>query len=301
MGVLGHGNDLGGSLRYPAYCCGLTTLKPSSGRVPAFNGSAPSERPMTLQMMSVQGTIARSVADVRLALRATEGRSSEDVLWNAAPDSGRVRQGSLKIGVCVDPFGDGVAPDVAAAVTKAAAVLQDQGCEIIETMPPMAVEAALTWGGLLNAETHVMSMDSMRPIASDKVLAVLDFYLLRYGMPDLKGFMEAQARRMTILRLWNRMFDQVDVLLMPVSCQPPFLLDQDFRQPDTLAEIAEAQRCLFLANLLGLPSAAVPTGANDGVPMGVQITGAWRDDDLCLDVAEMVETGLALDTRPVEV
>lgn len=299
MGVIAHGNDLGGSLRYPAYCCGLATLRPSMGRVPAFNPSAPAERPATLQMMSVQGTMARSVADVRLALQTAQKRSSSDPLWNAAPDSGRSRNGAIKVGVSVDPFGDDVAPEVTAAVELAAQALKDSGCELIECSPPMAGETANIWGRLLNAETHVMMMDGMAPVASDEVLALLQGYVDFFGIPDLKGFMQDQAQRLTILRAWNLMFDDVDVVLMPVSGQPPFLLDQDFRQPETLPDILRAQRFLFLANVLGLPATSVPTGHNNGVPMGVQIIAPWRDDLLALDVSERLETALALGQAPV--
>ncbi|MDU6746313.1 MAG: amidase family protein, partial [Bradyrhizobium sp.] len=70
MCAIAHGNDGGGSIRYPAYCTGTVGLRPSFGRVPAFNGTAPSERQLSLQLISVQGAITRNVADARLALAA---------------------------------------------------------------------------------------------------------------------------------------------------------------------------------------------------------------------------------------
>lgn len=53
MGAIAHGNDYGGSIRYPAYACGVAGLRPTPGRVPAFNPSATAERPITAQLMSV--------------------------------------------------------------------------------------------------------------------------------------------------------------------------------------------------------------------------------------------------------
>ncbi|MBZ0128697.1 MAG: amidase [Rhodobacteraceae bacterium] len=299
IGVLAHGNDLGGSLRYPAYCCGLATLRPSLGRVPAFNPSAPAERPAMLQTMSVQGSIARNFGDIRLALRAQERRSPLDPLWNGAADSGRTRRAVPRIGVCADPFGDGIAADVATAVDKAAAALKATGAEIVETKPPMAREAADIWGRLLNTETDVMMMDGMRQVGSDQVLDLLQGYVEIFGTTDLKGYMQDQAARLTIQRAWALMFEDIDVLLMPVSGQLPFALEQDFRQRGRLPDIIRAQRFLFIANVLGLPATSVPTGKVDGVPTGVQIIGAWRDDDLCIDISERLETALALDLSPV--
>ncbi len=66
---LAHGNDIAGSIRFPAYACGVTGLRPSFGRVPAFNPSATAERSPSSQLLSVQGPIARSVRDLRLSLR----------------------------------------------------------------------------------------------------------------------------------------------------------------------------------------------------------------------------------------
>lgn len=301
MGVLGHGNDLGGSLRYPAYCCGLATLRPSMGRVPAFNPSAPAERPMSTNMMSVQGVIAREVGDVRLAYDVLRRRSSDDPLWCAAPDSGRDRTGrKLKLGYCTDPFGEGVHDDVARAVDAAVGAARQAGMEVVEIVPPMAVEAAQTWGEILNAEVMVMMIDSMRQVGSKQVLDVLDGYVDIFGVPDMAGFMAAQARRMQIVREWGRMFDSIDALILPVSSQPPFEAEQDFERPDTLREIMMANRPLFLLNIMGLPGATVRTLDSRPVPLGVQIVGDRMDDLVCLDAAAAIEKELGFDLRPID-
>src|SRR5687768_8596493 len=68
IGVIGQGNDIGGSIRWPAYCNGVVGLRPSPGRVAAFNGTTTTSRRMSGQLMSVNGPLARSVRDARLAL-----------------------------------------------------------------------------------------------------------------------------------------------------------------------------------------------------------------------------------------
>lgn len=301
MGVLGHGNDLGGSLRYPAYCCGLATLRPSMGRVPAFNPSAPAERPMTTNMMSVQGMIGREVGDIRLAYDVLRRRSSDDPLWSAAEDSGRLRGGrALRVGVCTDPFGDGVAPEVAGAVEAAAGAARQAGLEVREIAPPMAAEAAQAWGTLLNGETATMMLDAIRTMGSDAVQGVIDGYVDIFGIPDMAEFMAAQALRMKVLREWGRMFDKVDALILPVSGAAPFRADQDIEAPETLPEIMKAHRFLYMVNVLGLPSAVVRTLDAAPVPLGVQVVGDRMDDLVCLDVAGAIERELAFDLRPID-
>src|SRR6266567_3137824 len=85
---LAHGNDIAGSVRFPAYCCGLAAIRPSFGRVPAYNSTQTGERSLSSQLMSVQGTLARSVADVRLGLAAMAVRDARDPWWVPAPMQG---------------------------------------------------------------------------------------------------------------------------------------------------------------------------------------------------------------------
>src|SRR5947199_7809556 len=88
FGPIHHGNDIGGSLRFPAFANGVATLKPTPGRVPAFNPSATAERGLAAQLMSVQGVIARSVDDVRLGTRVMAQPDARDPWWMPVPFDG---------------------------------------------------------------------------------------------------------------------------------------------------------------------------------------------------------------------
>ena len=78
MGAIGHGNDIGGSLRFPATCTGAATVKPGLGRTPAYNPSQTAERGILAQITSVQGVICREVRDVRLAMQSAIAYSPAD-------------------------------------------------------------------------------------------------------------------------------------------------------------------------------------------------------------------------------
>ena len=80
IGCIGHGTDIGGSIRYPAYACGLHGLRPTLGRVPAVNFSGP-ERHIGGQLMAVSGPLARTIADVQLGFEAMTGADISDPWW----------------------------------------------------------------------------------------------------------------------------------------------------------------------------------------------------------------------------
>src|SRR5438876_8208252 len=76
IGPLAHGNDLGGSIRYPAFCCGVTGIRPSMGRVPSHNPSVAEETPLVAQLIAVNGLLARRVRDLRLGLEPLSARDA---------------------------------------------------------------------------------------------------------------------------------------------------------------------------------------------------------------------------------
>src|SRR5580692_9921446 len=84
IGHIAHGTDIAGSIRYPAYACGVHGLRPTMGRIPAFNASLP-ERTIGGQIGAVSGPLARSIADLRLALVAMAARDVRDPWWVPAP------------------------------------------------------------------------------------------------------------------------------------------------------------------------------------------------------------------------
>ncbi|MCB1740711.1 MAG: amidase, partial [Gammaproteobacteria bacterium] len=125
MVPIGHGNDIAGSVRYPAYCCGLVGLRPTHGRVPAYNPSLGIGRPLSAQLMAVQGPLTRSTRDARVALEVMAQADVNDPKWVDAPLRGAPSARPIRVAMVEDPAGRGVQPQIAAAVRQAAAWLED--------------------------------------------------------------------------------------------------------------------------------------------------------------------------------
>src|SRR5258707_12783826 len=120
MGTIANGNDIGVSLRGRALCKGVAPIKQTQGRVPAYNQSAAAERPMLSHLMSAQGPLARSVADVRLALEVMSQRDPRDPWWVAAPLIGPKPKGPIKVALAKLPGDMDVDPSVRAALRRSA-------------------------------------------------------------------------------------------------------------------------------------------------------------------------------------
>jgi amidase len=302
IGPLGHGNDLGGSVRYPAYCCGIAGIRPTLGRVPAYNQTTPEERPLGVQIMSVQGPLARRVADVRLGLEAMAARDMRDPWWVAAPLAGPPAPRPIKVALSVDPGGIGVHADVAAAVRRAGAALAEAGYAVEEVEPPDVPGVARCWMAIVMNETRHVTQPMLRQHGDAGLNRSLDFFLAATPDVDLAGYMKALAQRSRHVRDWLLFLERYPLVVGPVSTEPPFEVGFDTTTAARAGEVFTAQRLLVAVNLLGLPAVAVPAGrGGGGLPLGVQVIGSRYREDLCLDAAEVIEArhGLATPIDPV--
>src|SRR5262249_30519028 len=136
IGHIAVGTDVGGSVRYPAYACGVHGIRPSLGRVPAYNASSP-EDSIGLQLMHVKGPIARTVQDLRVSLAVMSAEDSRDP-WSvpAALEGPPMPQ---RAALCRRPGGMQVAREVEAAVLDAGRRLADAGWNVeeIADTPPL--------------------------------------------------------------------------------------------------------------------------------------------------------------------
>lgn len=294
IGDIAHGNDLGGSLRYPAYACGAATIRPSLGRIATYNASAATERPPMVQLMSVQGPIAREVRDVRLALSVMAQPDARDPWWQPAPIEGPRLQPPIRGALTEEPAGIACHPIVAQALDTAAQHLERAGYVVEAVNPPLVAEIAAAWRNLLMTDTQLMTAPAVREHGSGEINQVLAGYMAASQQLDLNGYISALADRTRLLRAWSVFMETYPLVLAPVSQVPPFPQLEDLQGKERMRQIFDEQSMLYSVNLLGLPAAAVPTGVVDGVPSGVQIIGPRFREDLCLDAAQVVETGVGV-------
>jgi len=301
VGALAHGNDLGGSIRYPAYCCGVAGLRPTLGRVAGYNQTTAEERPPGIQLMAVNGPMARRVRDVRLGLAAMAARDPRDPWWTPAPLEGPPVERPIRVALVVDPARQGVHPDVARAVRAAGEALESAGYAVEEVDPPAVDAAAATWAAIVVNELRHITLPYIRAHGGADVNRCIDLTLLQVADVGLAAYMRALAERSRHARDWMLFLERHPLVVGPVSAEPPFAVGFDVKSAETTARVLLAQRLLVAVNLLGLPAVAVPTGLAEHVPVGVQVIASRYREDLCLDAAEVIEAqrGLLTPIDPV--
>ncbi len=295
MTPLGIANDLGGSLRFPAQCCGVASLKPTFGRIAAHTEGAP-ELPMSMQLLQANGPMARRVADLRPAFAAACLPDLRDPWQVPVPLTGPPLTGP--IGVAVTLW-DGVDPQVASGVRRAAQVLAGAGYAVQENEPPEVDRAAELWNTLAVTEFR-WAWPRLGPLASEELRTVVeDGYFHLFPAPDPVAHGMAYGARKTIAAQWAHFQDESPLILAPVSAQPPFPVGWDLKAPGTTEEMVAAMRMTLPVNVLGLPAVTVPVGVQDGLPQAVQIIGPRFREDLCLDAAETIEAAIGIHENPL--
>jgi len=302
-----HGNDGGGSLRIPASCCGLFSLRPSRGRVP--RGPLPGNDPA---LLVVDGFITRSVADNALLLDVVSGPALGDPVTAPSPprpfgDEVMHAPNSLRIGWTATPVpGLTVDPACAAAVEEAARLSEELGHHV--------EPVALNWG------SDTLANDFL-DLWAGLIGANIDFYTSLGGNPDLvephnralreraRGIDAAQlmvtmARLQGVARQVLAASSSYDLILTPTLALPPVPLGWHFQgaEVDPMAVLTNAARFTpfaSVANLTGQPVAALPLSWHEGLPIGVSAFGRPYDEATLFRYGAQVEAARPwADRRP---
>lgn len=288
IGHIGHGTDIAGSIRYPAYACGVHGLRPTLGRVAAYNATG-AERAIGGQIMAVSGPIARTVKDLSIALTAMSAPDARDPWWVPAPLIGPER--SRKAALCTHPDGMNTDPAIVSALQDAASKLKDAGwiVEEIHDLPPiksMMTNQILLWMGdgydaMVKAAAEENDIGAITALAGQADIA---------KTLSLEKFSDILKIRATVTRQWQLFLEEYAVLLIPVSAELPFDTHLDLKDSDSYKRVWESQATMVGLPFMGMPCLTLTTGSCNNRPVGIQIVAERYREDLCLAAAKDIES-----------
>jgi len=302
------GTDTGGSIRQPAALCGITGLKPTYGRVSRWGMIA------FASSLDQAGTMTRSAQDAAILLQAMAGFDPRDSTsadepvpdYSAGLDSDLT---GLRIGLPKEYFGEGLDPDIAAAVRNAVKEYEKLGAIVSEISLPNSPLSVPAYYVVAPAEcsSNLARFDGVRyghRCASPKDLEdlykrsraegfgeevkrriMIGTYVLSTGYYDAY-YLKAQRIRHLISDDFKRAFEQVDLIMGPTSPTTAFPLGD--KKDDPVAMYLN-DIYTIAANLAGLPAMSVPIGTLNGKPAGLQIIGNYFQEGRLLNAAHCLQ------------
>lgn len=295
MAALGLGNDSGGSVRIPASFCGVAGLKPTYGRFAADHRIGSDDPSLAAQILVVDGPLARTVDDLRLAYEVLAGADPRDPRAVPVPPYGDPLERPLKVAMVTDPGGRGVHPVVRKAVESAADELRDAGYEVSEVDVPRLDDALDAYGRMTLTE-FATTWPAVRPLLGESGHRYVEMGMARSGPVELPDYLRLTGVRMGIQRDWAAFLDMYPLVLGSVFTEPPFAPGEEVRDQESYLRVQNAMRLCTATSFVGVPAVAVPTGVVAGLPCGVQLIGRPYREDLCLEAAEEVERRLGVHT-----
>ena len=279
MGAIGHGTDIAGSIRYPAYACGIHGLRPSIGRVPMINYTTP-DRHIGGQIMAVSGPLARSIKDLEIGLKAMSIESYDDPWWAPIPLS--FKMPIKKIALITEIKGLKIDPIIIDELKKVAKCLQESGWVVEETKAPDFQEAAKYQAALWLGEFRRTGGEIIKKENDPDASFIYDQMSRRCPNTSLENFMDALQNRARISREWNKFFDQYPLILCPITGDLPFPDLKDLESPKSFDLVFDSMLPQIAPPYLGLPGLSfATTKTKSNIPVGVQfITRKYREDIL---------------------
>ncbi len=290
LGPLAQGSDGAGSIRMPAAFCGIFGFKPSFGLVPQYPPSAVGD-------LSHLGPMTRTARDAAMMLNAMAGADARDRLsWSSGIDYTRnLDTGVRECRVAWSPtLGHAqVAGDVLESTERAAMIFRELGCEVEHADPDLPDPANLLdvmWSGAL-AGYFTGRLDEVRHRLDPGLLAVID-RASSLSAADMAHALQQRNTYYTGMRLFMERFDLLLTPTLPVTAFTAGLDEPDGWQRATLSPL-DWTPFTFPFNLTGQPAATAPCGFDrNGLPVGLQIVGRWRDDSTVLRAAAAFESAM---------
>jgi amidase len=295
MVPIADGSDMGGSLRNPAAFCNVVGLRPSPGRVPVWPTDS------AWMPFSVQGPMARTVADVALLLSVLAGPDPRSPI--AVREAGERFRAPLDrdfTGVRVawsrDLGGLPVDRRVTAALEGQRKTLEQLGCVVEDDQPDFsdAREIFQTWRAVAFAAKYGPLLAQHRSRMKDTVVWNIE-QASRLSARDVG---EAETKRTALYHRVRRFLERHEFLVLPATQVPPFDVTQPY-----VTEIDGVQLPTYIdwmracsdITVTGLPAISVPGGFTaDGLPVGLQIVGRHQDEWSVLQLAHAVEQATGL-------
>jgi aspartyl-tRNA(Asn)/glutamyl-tRNA(Gln) amidotransferase subunit A len=304
------GTDTGGSIRQPAAFCGVVGVLPTYGRISRYGLIA------FASSLDRVGPFTRSVADAATMLEVLSGPDTLDATASTQPVVSYTTEAAkpvsgLRIGVPEEYFGEGLDPEIRAAIEKSLDDLRAAGCTIHKVSLPHTKYAVPTYYVIATAEasSNLSRMDGVRfghRSEDSKTLSsmyrqsrdegfgaevkrriLLGTYVLSAGYYDAY-YRKAQQVRTLLTRDFLTAFAQVDAIVCPVTPTPAFKLGE--KTDDPLQMYLEDIYSVA-ASLAGICGMSVPCGTTQaGLPIGVQILAKHFDESTMLRVGSAIES-----------
>jgi len=291
---LGLGSDAGGSVRFPAHCTGIASIKPTSGRVPR-TGHFPGPGGLLDALWQI-GPLARYVEDLALVLPVISGVDPQDpaIVPVSLGDPRAVDLRQLRIAFHTDNGILAPSIEVAAVVKKAAAVLAEAGILVDEVRPAGIEQTYEIYLGLFTADGGTGIESLLKEAGTRRVHPLLQRVLdLQHQGAKSVAELAALVGRWDVYRRQMLSFmSNYDALLCPVCSFAGIAHGSTY---DRLPSFSYT----MTANLTGWPAAVVRGGtAQTGLPIGVQIVAQpWRED-VALALAQVLQEALGGWQRP---
>lgn len=281
MCQIAQGNDVAGSVRWPAHQNGVIGLRPTIGRLPS-GGTNPNPRGWSAANMSTQGPIARTMADIEAGYVAMR-----DANWATEPNWIPARNDfatpdRLRVAVVFDD-GRPIDPVVRDTVRKVADLLADAGHDVVDTAPSMQDEFFGLWKRL-GVLDMILGLVAMLPAIDDAGLTTA-WNNWKDSFPPATGetFLKALQDRDMVMRTWTSFLTEHDVVVTPLMSALTIPRRGDIAHPNAMNEFDEIGRWGINLSAIAVPALAFPVGSHEGTPLGVQIAArAWREDKLFL-------------------